>query len=187
MEVLLRESTLSPADLERVQSFTHVARKKEWICIRLLLRKLNRNFTIGYRETGKPFLENSNAHISISHTRDFAAVIISDAGSAGIDLERIHSRIEKIAGKFVSAQEEKFLDGDKRLEKLFVIWGAKEVLFKMHSTGELVFKDHLAVEPFEFGSEGSIAARLTRGDLMKNYALRYKLMDDLLITWCVDA
>jgi 4'-phosphopantetheinyl transferase len=183
---LLQESSLSAADMLRVNSFSHSARKKEWICIRLLLKKLHRNFSIGYLESGKPFLENSNAHISISHTKDFAGIIISDLHAAGIDLERIHPRIEKIAHKFVSAEEEKFLGGKNNLEKLFVIWGVKEVLFKMHSIGELIFKEHLIIEPFEFSASGAVSASVSKGAFMKKYSLHYSLLDDLLVTWCVD-
>ncbi|CAN5474669.1 4'-phosphopantetheinyl transferase superfamily protein [soil metagenome] len=186
VDELLALADLSASDLAKVNSFTHIARKKEWICIRLLLKKLNRNFTISYLDSGKPYLENADAHISISHTKDFAGIIISDTCAVGIDLERILPRIEKIAHKFVSDEEEKFVRGNNELEKLFVIWGVKEVLFKMHSIGELIFKEHLIVSPFEFSDSGLATATIAKDDFQKKYALNYKLADDLLITWCVD-
>jgi len=186
LDELLHESSLSAADLARANSFTHAARKKEWICIRLLLKKLNWNFSIGYHESGKPFLENSMAHISISHTKDFAGLIISDYSVVGIDLERINPRIEKIAHKFVSSEEEKMLAGENHLEKLFVIWGVKEVLFKMHSIGELLFKEHLAVMPFEFQLPGQANARISKDVFRKNFSLNYNMKGDLLMTWCVE-
>jgi len=185
LDELLHESSLSAADLARANSFTHTARKKEWICIRLLLKKLNWNFSIGYHESGKPFLENSTAHISISHTKDFAGIIISENAIVGIDLERIHPRIEKIAHKFVSDEEEKMLSGENQLKKLFVIWGVKEVLFKMHSIGELLFKEHLSVMPFEFCLPGTANARISKETFQKDFSLKYMMKDDLLITWCI--
>jgi 4'-phosphopantetheinyl transferase len=186
LDELLHESSLSDADLARANSFTHTPRKKEWICIRLLLKKLNWNFSIGYLETGKPFLENTTANISISHTKDFAGIIISDHCTVGIDLERINPRIEKIAHKFVSAEEEKMLSANQRLKQLFVIWGVKEVLFKMHHIGELLFKEHLAVMPFEFQLPGNANARISKNTFQKNFNLKYTMKDDLLITWCVE-
>ena len=183
---LLGIAALSENDMTRVNSFTHIARKKEWICIRLLLKSLHRNFSIGYLASGKPYLENSTAHISISHTKDYAAIIISDSFSVGIDLERIHPRILKIAHKFVSAEEEKFLGAENKLEKLFVIWGVKEVLFKMHSIGELIFKEHLIVHPFEFAQKGTVKATVRKDNFMKEYSLSWFLQDDLLTTYCVD-
>ncbi|MCX6274949.1 MAG: 4'-phosphopantetheinyl transferase superfamily protein [Bacteroidetes bacterium] len=186
VDELMRLASLSEGDIEKVNSFTHTARKKEWICIRMLLKKLNRGYSIGYHESGKPFLENADEHISISHTKEYAGLIISDSFPVGIDLERIHSRIEKIAHKFVSEEEAKFITGKNNLEKLFVIWGVKEVLFKMHSIGELIFKEHLIVSPFEFNVSGSLTASIMKGDFQKKYGLNYKLVEDLLITWCVD-
>lgn len=183
---LMKLASLSETDIERVNSFTHTARKKEWICIRMLLKKLNKNFSIGYLASGKPYLENSTAHISISHTKDYAGIIISDSFGVGLDLERIHPRIEKIAHKFVSPAEEKIISGKNSLEKLFLIWGVKEVLFKMHSIGELIFKEHLQVYPFDFSSNGSVQAKISKGTFQKKYSLRYTLAGDLLITWCVD-
>jgi len=186
VDELLALASLSAADLARVNSFAHIARKKEWICIRLLLKKLHRNFSIGYHDSGKPFLENADAHISISHTKDFAGIIISDFYPSGFDLERIHPRIEKIAHKFVADEEEKFVRGKNELEKLFVIWGVKEVLFKMHSIGELIFKEHLIVSPFEFSNPGTVSASVLKEDFQKQYLLNYKLVGDLLITYCID-
>ncbi|MEO8086752.1 MAG: 4'-phosphopantetheinyl transferase superfamily protein [Bacteroidota bacterium] len=187
VDELLALASLSASDLAKVNSFTHIARKKEWICIRLLLKKLNRNFTISYQDSGKPYLENADAHISISHTKDFAGIILSDTCTVGIDLERIHPRIEKIAHKFVADEEEKIVSGNNELEKLFVIWGVKEVLFKMHSIGELIFKEHLIVSPFEFNNSGSVKASVLKEGFQKKYSLNYKLVDDLLITWCVES
>ncbi len=186
VEALMGLASLTGSDIEIVNSFTHMARKKEWICIRLLLIKLSKNYSIGYHESGKPYLKDSSAHISISHTKEFAGLIISDSFSVGIDLERISPRIEKIAHKFVSEKEEKIISGKNTLEKLFVIWGVKEVLFKMHSIGELIFKEHLSVMPFEFNNSGVLESQISKDDFQKRYSLRYKLVDDLLITWCVD-
>lgn len=186
VDELMRLASLSEADIEKVNSFTHTARKKEWICIRMLLKKLNRSYSIGYHESGKPFPENADEHISISHTKEYAGLIISDSNSVGIDLERIHPRIEKIAHKFVSEEEEKFVSGKNSLEKHFVIWGVKEVLFKMHSIGEIVFKEHLEVFPFDFSSSGIVEAKISKGTFQKKYSLQYKLTGDLLVTWCMD-
>jgi len=186
LDELVNQASLAAADLARLNSFSHQARKKEWICVRLLLKKLHKNISIRYLESGRPVLENSSAHISISHTKDFAGLILSASQVVGIDLERIHPRIEKIAHKFVSAEEEKFLGGANHLEKLFVVWGVKEVLFKMHSIGELIFKEHLIVDPFVFGGQGAVTASVMKGIFQKKYTLNYKLQDDLLITWCID-
>jgi len=186
LDELLAMAALSDADMQRVFSFTHEPRKKEWISIRMLLKRLGYSSSIAYHETGKPFLENANAHISISHTRDFAGIILSDSSVVGLDLERIHPRIEKIAHKFLSREEETHLPSINRLEHLFVIWGVKEVLFKMHHVGELLFKEHLNVMPFTFSQKGCVQATINKDSFQKKFSLEYELRDDLLITRCVE-
>jgi 4'-phosphopantetheinyl transferase len=186
LEELLTMASLSDSDLQRLNSFTHEPRKKEWICIRMLLKRLGYNASIGYHETGKPFLENSTANISISHTKDFAGIMLSDSTLVGLDLERIHPRIEKIAHKFLSREEEANLPTTNHLEHLFVIWGVKEVMFKMHHIGELLFKDHLNVKPFTFRSKGTAEASINKDDFQKYFSLEYELREDLLITRCVE-
>lgn len=186
LEELLAMAALTDTDMQRLNSFTHEPRKKEWISIRMLLKRLGYSSSIAYYETGKPFLENSKAHISISHTRDFAGIILSDSSVVGLDLERIHPRIEKIAHKFLSEEEESAVPSANRLEHLFVIWGAKEVLFKMHHVGELLFKEHLNVKPFTFRPKGFVQASINKDSFQKNFSLAYELREDLLITRCVE-
>src|SRR3954465_8272170 len=120
---LLEAGMLSEKDIERVNSFQSIARKKEWICTRLLLKQLmpQQSSSIIYDENGKPHLENSSAHISVSHTKNFVGVIVSETYPVGIDLELIHPRIEKIVHRFISEEELKFIPSENGLEHYFVI------------------------------------------------------------------
>jgi phosphopantetheinyl transferase len=185
---LLLKGMLTKKDIQQVNTFQSIARKKEWICTRLLLKQLmpQHPSSIIYDENGKPHLENSIAHISVSHTKNFVGVIVSENYPVGIDLELIHPRIEKIAHRFISAEEFKFIPSENKLEHYFVIWGAKESLYKMHGTGELLFKEHLLVMPFQFQKKGEISAFITKGDLKKEYLMNYELIDELLIVYVVD-
>src|SRR5438552_973106 len=122
---LLKKGILSQMDIERVNSFQSIARKKEWICTRLLLKQLmpQHPSSIIYDENGKPRLENSLAHISVSHTKNFVGVILSEKHPVGIDLELIHPRIEKIVHRFISPEDLKFIPSINALEHYFVFWG----------------------------------------------------------------
>ena len=184
LDELLMQTKLQGKDQRKVESFIHEARKKEWICIRLLLKMMGHDFSIAYDANGKPFPENAPAHVSISHTRDFAGIMVSEKYPVGIDFERIHPRIEKIVHKFVSKKEEEFLPRDNRLETLFVIWGIKEVLYKIHGIGDLLFKEDIAVDPFVFEQSGEVSAQITKKGFNKTYRLFYELRDDLLTTGC---
>jgi 4'-phosphopantetheinyl transferase len=185
---LLKRGLLSAKDVEKVKSFQSIARKKEWICTRLMLHEMmpGKHLSIIYDENGKPHLENSTAHISVSHTKNFVGVIISEKHPVGIDIELIHPRIEKIAHRFVSEEEMLFIDKKNPLHCYFVLWGVKEALYKMYGKGELIFKEHLHVKPFKFNISGEIKASILKGDLNKEYSLNYELMNDLLLIYVVD-
>src|ERR1700761_3132241 len=70
-------------------------RSLHWLSTRVLLRKLLR--TDEYIDCkvdahGKPYLVNLPYHISLSHSFDYAAVMISRNGTVGIDIELIKEK-----------------------------------------------------------------------------------------------
>ena len=82
-------------------------------------------------DNGKPYLKGVPFHFSFSHCKGYAACAVSDHFPIGIDIEIIHPRIEKIADKFLSADEKLRTPLANKLQYYYVIWGAKEVLFKI--------------------------------------------------------
>ena len=62
-------------------------RKLEYFCTRLLLKEFESNLKINYNKYGAHIL-NDNKYISISHSNNLAAIIISDK-KVGIDIEKI--------------------------------------------------------------------------------------------------
>jgi len=70
----------------------------EWLSTRImLLELLGKEQIIHNREDGSPFLENGKPYISISHTRDYAAILLHDSCPVGIDIEIRSERVKKIA------------------------------------------------------------------------------------------
>ena len=116
-------------------------RVKEWICIRLILQKIAPNCTLYYDRYGAPLLTNGNA-VSISHSKKFCTVLISDQ-QAAVDIEEINDKAYKIKGKYASAEEEKMIT---KSEVATLIWSAKECLYKIHKKGMLTFKTDLAIK-----------------------------------------
>ena len=72
-------------------------RKLEYACTRLLLNQIDSDLKISYNKYGAPIL-NKKKKISISHTNNLAAIIISN-NKVGIDIEKISDKPLKIAGK----------------------------------------------------------------------------------------
>ena len=76
--------------LEGLQRFSAEHRRLEWLSVRVLLfTLLGEEKEIAYYPSGKPYLADKSASISISHTRGYVSVIIGEAGKeVGIDIEQ---------------------------------------------------------------------------------------------------
>ena len=124
-------------------NYTSEKRKKEHLISRLMVNKLCENGTIIYNEFGAPELDNGK-HLSISHSNELVALIISDTKSA-IDIEKISDKALRIASKFVA--EKNLIKLNK--EKATLIWCLKEAIYKWYQKGNVDFiKDIIIPELF---------------------------------------
>ena len=124
-------------------NYTSEKRKKEHLISRLMVNKLCENGTIIYNEFGAPELDNGK-HLSISHSNELVALIISDTKSA-IDIEKISGKALRIASKFVA--EKNLIKLNK--EKATLIWCLKEAIYKWYQKGNIDFiKDIIIPELF---------------------------------------
>lgn len=186
---LLRMLVLNEPDRNVLNTFKSEYRKLEWLTTRVLLKEFlasSETGSIVYESNGKPRLVNSSLSISISHTKNFVALLIAKSAGAGIDLETIQPRIEKIAKKFVTKQEEIFIDENKKQNYHHVIWGTKEVLFKIYGKGELNFLEHLHAEKFILKDTGELTGRITKDDFKKEYRIFYEKLDNLMLVYALD-
>jgi len=105
-----------------------------------------------YDENGKPHLKDGK-QISITHSFNFSAVIISDL-VIGIDIEKQRDKITVIAHKFIDYEGE-YLDPEhpNYIKKLTTIWCVKESLYKLFATPGVSFKKYFLVIPFELQDE----------------------------------
>ena len=93
--------------LEGLQRFSAEHRRLEWLSVRVLLfTLLGEEKEIAYYPSGKPYLADKSASISISHTRGYVSVIIGEAGKeVGIDIEQYGERVHKVAHKYMRADD----------------------------------------------------------------------------------
>jgi len=184
---LLKIEPLNKPDFEKWTLFQSEKRKREWLTVRVLLRTLFPNQRlpiITYNEQGKPFLDIPKA-ISISHTKDFIAIITTSKKSAGVDLEVLRDSISVLAPKFISEAEERSVPLKNKIEYLHVLWGAKEVLYKLHGRGELDFRAHLMVEAFNYEAKGSIIATINKELTQKRHRINYELWQNMMLAYSV--
>jgi phosphopantetheinyl transferase len=146
---LSAEVTLNPISQLRFNRMQSELHQRAFLSVRKLLQlKGYTDFDLEYDQFGKPHLKDGK-HISISHSHEYATIIISDE-ITGIDIELQREIIIKIAPKFAEKELE-FLDKDNQeyIRKLTVIWGVKESIFKIINEVGISFKDHIHVHPFE--------------------------------------
>ena len=146
---LSAEVTLNPISQLRFNGMKSELHQRAFLSVRKLLQlKGYTDFDLDYDQFGKPHLKDGK-HISISHSHEYATIIISDE-ITGIDIELQREIIIKIAPKFAEKELE-FLDKDNQeyIRKLTVIWGVKESIFKIINEVGISFKDHIHVHPFE--------------------------------------
>ena len=146
-----------------ISNYTSKKRKKEHLASRLLVNEIYPTKTIIYNEFGAPELNNGK-HISISHSKELVAVIISDTKS-GLDIEQISEKPLSIASKFVS--EKNLINLNK--EKATLIWCLKEAIYKWHQKGGVDFIKDIIIPEFFAKKNGKVTAYFRRKKLNLNY------------------
>ena len=97
-------------------------------------------------ERNRPYFDQSDYHISLSHSFPFVAAIISHKKSVGIDLERFGRQVEKIGPRFLSAEEwNRWQDSHSDLTKA---WTSKEAIYKAMGVPGLAFQQDIQLPSF---------------------------------------
>ncbi len=186
-DFLIKKSNLTTDELALLRNFRSESRKREFLTVRALLSELfpTEKLLINYSKNGKPNL-SGNKNISISHTKQYVAIMVGEFSHGGIDLETTNERIFKLATKFLNESEIKFTGFNPTVEKLQIIWGAKEVLYKIHEIGDVDFKKHLNVEEFKEAYSGELFASIQKAGHEKKYHVYYETFAPMMITWASD-
>lgn len=100
-------SGVEPAEFACIDTWKSESRRKQWLACRVLIKQLLQlpSVKVQYDEYGKPSLMGFKGYISLSHTMNYAAVLINDETPAGIDIEKISPRIERVADRFLQVGE----------------------------------------------------------------------------------
>ena len=164
-------------------------RRTEWLAARQLVHAMSgrdRREAFIKDEHGKPHLEGSDWHISISHTRSLAAAIAAPQ-PVGIDIQVLVPRIDRLARRFMRPEELASLQAEDRIEHLHVYWGAKEALYKAYGRRRLDFCRNLLVQPFSLEKkQGRIQGRIVKDDFEAAYQLQYILEPAYVLVWAIE-
>ncbi|MBW8242280.1 4'-phosphopantetheinyl transferase superfamily protein [Muricauda oceani] len=148
----------------RMDGMKSEAHRRAFLSIRHLMAEAGyMDQDLYYDDFGKPHLKDGK-FISITHSRNFTGIIISESDEVGIDIEMQRDKILKIAHKFTPIQEYKTLANSEALvRKLTIVWGAKESLYKIYAQQGLSFLRHINVIDFSFEDTRTVAEILYNG------------------------
>jgi len=165
--------------------YTHNRRKVEWLATRLLLKEMiGPEFSISYLASGKPILNHDTFKtISITHSRDFVAIIIHQSKHVGIDIEDTNRDFRRIEKRFLSDRELDFVAGDDQLKCLF--WCAKEAVFKLVEDEGIEFKEQIIVSPNR-EQENRFSAKFLNKGKNTDYQLNYDSFSGNCMVWVVE-
>ncbi|QDW20068.1 4'-phosphopantetheinyl transferase superfamily protein [Flavobacterium sp. KBS0721] len=173
-EELLSKVVLKEKTQQRLNGMKSQMHQRAFLSVRMLIQEMGfTDHEMHYDEFGKPYF-NCHNHISITHSHDFAAIIISDE-TVGIDMELQREKILRIADKFVDTETSYLNTQNKEdyIKELTVIWGAKEAIFKIRNEKGISFKDHIRVNAFSL-DENLTEASLHFNDLVVDFDVHYK-------------
>ncbi len=160
--------------------YKNATRRLEVLAERLLLKELCGESNFQHLESGKPILENSDVHISFSHTKNFVALIVSKECEVGIDIEYPSDRVCRVKDRFLSSVEQSTFDDDAK--KILLAWCAKEALYKVLNTESIDFARQLQVQKFELAQEGEFLVK-SEVQCQQIHKLNYICANDYYLVW----
>lgn len=178
-ETFLELPYLSP---EPYPAELHPVRQAEWIIGRMLVKTLCEKFGIQYQgirkqDKGKPYLNDHDANISISHSFPIAAAMIHLEKPCGIDMERPRDKHEYVKMKYLHESEMQYQND---LNKLCTIWCAKEVIYKIFGRKFLSLKDEIKLS---FESDSLIKGEIIKPGHETTHHIHYEWVKEYLLAF----
>ena len=172
-DVLAKDVELSEYCQNRMLGMKSEMHRRAFLSIRHLLKLASyEDKDLIYNEFGKPHLKDGK-HISITHSHNFTAIIVSSTNEVGIDIEKHRDKILRIAHKFTPLREYSSLaNSEAIIRKLTAVWGAKESLYKIYAQHGLSFLYHINVNDFGLDEEKTSAEILYEGQ-KSDYSIKF--------------
>jgi phosphopantetheinyl transferase len=187
VEDLINQFHFTQTELDEYKKFAIDRRKAEYLATRLLLQQLlKEKKEIIYQPTGKPQIKYSKKKISISHSADFVAIIVSDK-EVGIDVENAQRNIEKVSRRFLHPDETLWIEKSDDVQFLKILsWCAKEAIYKCSKHTGVQFNTQIIIPSFDFKKNNSFFGKLTDADCEKKYKLWYYYFQNNIAVYCVE-
>lgn len=155
-------------------------RRLQRMAVLCILKYCNLPIPYSYDRDGRPEIPNG-PHISISHTRRYAAVAISASRAVGIDIEQSDRNFQRVAPKYLShSEQEQMLEQ----ECMAATWCVKEALYKLPWPLPLVLSRDVEVDiaPSAF-NQGYTHATVSCNGVKTQLRLELERIDEHILAW----
>ena len=187
LEELELLADLTPTDAINYSGISAIHRKKEWLATRALLNELTGERTlIKYHNDGRPYPDNANYQISISHTKGFVAIMLHQTCLPGIDIELATRQVSRVASRFLSPDEFDVCHEASGFSnhKLLLHWCAKEAIFKMVPFSDIEFSTDIQIKLGEpIRDSGSFQGLFIGKPGQVSVALEYLEIKGVIMVW----
>lgn len=174
---------LDESTADELDAIQHPQKQLEWLASRYLIEIVTKEAQIEHNgvakdEFGKPFLENTNVEISLSHTTKYVAVALHANKPVGIDLEKPSSKLLNVAARYCTETE--LIHAGDNLQKLCVYWSGKEALYKLYGRKRLTFRENLQLEPFDL-ADNMVTGMIYLENTVTHYLLHLRWIEGYLL------
>ena len=181
---LLDLVSLDNDEKKKYNGFSSSSRKLEFLSVRALLSELiGRDAKIAYNKNNKPFLQDGSRFISISHSHNLTAILLSTNEKVGIDLEFMSTNSAAFAFKFINRKEKVTREIDERRYHLYIHWCAKEALYKICDKEGISIRNNITIDPFKVSESGVIKGHVNTNKINESFDLYYSKYDNYAIVW----
>lgn len=176
---------LNEVSSNRLKNMKSPSHSKGFLAVRQLLNGINYSDSdLYYDSFGKPFLKDGK-HISISHSHEFACVIISNH-PVGIDIEL---KSEKVLKNTALLFDEDFILNFKGSQEetstlTTFCWGIKEAIFKLIQENDVSFKDNISIQPFQL-NDSSCLANVTITNEITSYKVELEEIENYILAYVI--
>lgn len=159
VEAIASEETLlalaTAEDRAFVEQFGSAKRRCEVLTWRAMVRReLGEAVAISHDEYGAPQVDTPDTYISISHSRDRVALLISDTPCA-VDIEDATRNFRNVSSKYLSLSEQILAE---RYNLFAEMWCAKEALYKYHRKGGLDYVEQISILDYDADDQCFVAS-----------------------------
>ena len=155
--------------------------KEQFLATRKTLSNENSDYIITYDLDGKPIL-NSEFNISISHSHEIAALVISNNLKFGMDVQFKESKILNIQNKFLNEFEKINIGHDPSIDILTMIWTSKESIYKAIGLKGISFSENIKIDKVTVKDKIGKGYYINGAEKVK-FDLRFFYLDEYIVCY----